>query len=242
MSLPIQSEEVDPGRFHHPERAGSLPGLVFVHDVWGLGPHSFDLSRDLASEGFAVLEVDLYRDLAGPPTGHPGAFIRSLSDPRVLSDLEAGAEWLAGQSICRGRKIGIVGVCMGGTYALLAACLSDRFSAAAPFYGILSYETGMLADPEGRDREKKPHSPIEVAGRLRVPLRASFGLEDEFVPVSDVDALEAALAGAGPRFFVDRHAGAGHAFLNKTRPDAYRREASEQAWKRVIPFLHAELD
>ncbi len=242
MSAQIRSEAVDLGRFHHPQSENGLPGLVFVHDVWGLSDHSLDLSRDLASEGFGVLEVDLYRDLAGPPTGNPGAFIRSLSDPRVLADLEAGADWLAAHPVCRGRKIGVMGVCMGGTYSLLAACLSDRFSASAPFYGILSYETGMLADPDGRDREKKPYSPLEVARELRMPLRASFGVEDEFVPVSDVDALEAALSESGARFFVDRYEGAGHAFLNRTREDAYRGDASEKAWGRVIPFLHETLD
>ena len=241
--MPIVTEEAAPGRFHRPQTGESFPGLVLIHDVWGLTDHSLSLARDLASEAFAVLEIDLYGDRGGPSIGeNPGAFIRSLPDPRVLSDLDAGADWLAERSVCRGRKIGVVGVCMGGTFSLLAACLSDRFSAAAPFYGILSYETGMLGAPEGRDRQKKPHSPIEVADRLRMPLRASFGVEDEFVPGSDVDALEAALAKSGERFAVDRYEGAGHAFLNRTREEAYRADASEKAWARVIPFLHAELD
>ena len=243
MAVRIHSKEVDRGRFHHSEKEPSLPGLVFVHDVWGLSDHSQALCRDLASEGFGVLELDLYRDLGVVrPTGNPGAFIRSLSDPEVLAVHDAAADWLAVHSICRGRRVGIAGVCMGGTYALLAACLSDRFSASAPFCGILSYETGMLADPDGRDRAKKPRSPLEVADRLRMPLRASFGIDDEFVPGADVDRLEVALAESGQRFFVDRYEGAGHAFLNRTRKDAYRPHAAAEAWRRVIPFLHGALD
>lgn len=239
---PTRVEDVALGRFHRPEVGASFPGLVLIHDVWGLSDHSLALAKDFAAEGFGVLEIDLYRALdSGPPTEDPGAFIRSLSDPAVLADLELGAAWLAGQPVCHDRKIGVVGVCMGGTYALLAASLSDRFSAAAPFYGILSYETGMLAGPTGRDWQKKPHSPIELGGRLRMPLRASFGCEDEFVPGSDVDLLEAALATSGTRYTLDRYTGAGHAFLNRTREAAYRAEASEKAWARVIPFLQREL-
>lgn len=237
----IVEENVTLGRAHRPRSGGSFPGLVLIHDVWGLSEHSRQLATDLAAEGFSVLEIDLYRDGAGPPTEDPGAFIRSLSDLSVLADLEAGAKWLMSQPSGRDRKVGVVGVCMGGTFALLAAATSDHFSAAAPFYGILSYETGMLAEPTGRDRDKKPHSPLEIADRSRMPLRASFGLEDEFVPNQDVDLLEVALAKSGQRFTIDRYARAGHAFLNRTREPAYRAEASETAWARVIPFLREEL-
>jgi carboxymethylenebutenolidase len=235
-------ESVALGRHHRPQRGVSFPGLVLIHDVWGLTEHSQQLAAGLASEGFAVLEIDLYRQGVGPPTEDPGGFIRSLSDPSILADLELGAEWLMNQPTGHDRKVGVVGVCMGGTFALLAAATSNRFSAAAPFYGILSYETGMLAEPAGRDREKKPCSPIEIADRTKIPLLASFGLEDEFVPNDDVDRLEAALARSGQRFEIDRYEGAGHAFLNRTREPAYRAEASQAAWARVIPFLRGELD
>jgi carboxymethylenebutenolidase len=241
MGTGTSLEDVVLGRFHQPEEGDSFPGLVLIHDVWGLSDHSLALATDLSAEGFCVLEIDLYRELGGPPTGDPGAFIRSLSDPEVISDLELGADWLADQPACCDRKIGVVGVCMGGTFALLAASLSDRFSAAAPFYGILSYETGMLSEPAGRDWRKKPHSPIELGGRLRMPLRASFGCDDEFVPGTDVDLLEVALATSGARYTIDRYEGAGHAFLNRTRESAYQAETSEIAWARVIPFLQAEL-
>jgi carboxymethylenebutenolidase len=235
-------QDVELGRFHRPETGDSFPGLVLVHDVWGLSPHSRALASDLAAEGFAVLEIDLYRDRGGAPSADPGGFIRSLPDPEILADLDRGADWLAAQATCRGRRLGIVGVCMGGTFTLLAACASDRFSAAAPFYGILSYDAGLLASPEGRDRAKKPRSPIEAGRGLRMPVRASFGEQDEFVPGSDVEALEASFAASGQRYVVDRYAGAGHAFLNRTREAAYHPEASAQAWARVMAFLHAELD
>jgi carboxymethylenebutenolidase len=75
-----------------------------------------------------------------------------------------------------------------------------------------------------------------------MPLLASFGTEDPIVPLEDVEALERALAMSGQRFRIDRYAGAGHAFLNQTRAEAYRPEAAATAWERLLPFLHEVLD
>jgi carboxymethylenebutenolidase len=248
MTQPTRVEDVEFGRFHQPvasegaARIGGVPGLVFVHDVMGPSEHSQALARDLAAEGFGVLEIDLYRNLDTFSLDDVGAHILSLPDPEILADLDAGADWLGQTDSVRGRAVGIVGVCMGGTFTLLAACTSNRFRAAAPFYGILSYDTGLLANPTGRDSSRKPTSPIEAGGQLRTPLLASFGAEDAFVPAHDVLALETALRTSGVAFEIDRYPGAGHAFLNRTRPAAYHEDASRVAWARVIPFLHAELD
>jgi len=244
MDSSTSSREVALGALHEPNASAgdSLPGAVLVHDVWGRSAHSQALASELAAAGFAVLEIDLYRELGPVEIDDPGRFIRGLSDPQVLADLDAGGRWLEQQERSRGRKVGVVGVCMGGSYALLAACLSEVFSAAAPFYGILSYDHGMLADPAGRDPVRKPHAPLEVAERLRMPLLAAFGAEDPIVPQADVDALESALGRSGTRFRLDRYPGAGHAFLNHTRPDAHRPEAAAEAWQRLVSFFREALE
>lgn len=234
--------EVAFGGLHAPAGVTSCPGLVLIHDVWGRSAHSRALSAKVAARGFAVLELDLYRALPDPRVVDAGERIRSLDDERVLADLDAAADWLAAQPVCRGRRIGVLGVCMGGTYSLLAACRSTRFAAAAPFYGVLSYDRDLYVGPEGRDRIRKPASPIERAEALRMPILAAFGCDDGFVPLEDVDALEAGFARSGSPYRVDRYTGAGHAFLNETRPDAYRPELAETALGRAIEFLHARLD
>lgn len=239
-----EQEEVELGRFHWPASASpeaTVPGLVLIHDVFGLSEHSVALAADLASEGFGVLEIDLYRGMGEVKIEDPGVQIRSLSDPEILADLDAGADWLKAAPRCAGRKVGVIGVCMGGTYTLLAACRSDRFAAAAPFYGILSYEKGLLFEEAGRDLAKKPESPMEAAGRLRTPMIASFATEDVFVPNEDVEQLREVLASSGVSFEIDCYAGVGHAFMNRTRPAAYSEEAATRAWSRVIPFLRERL-
>lgn len=244
MKSSTSSREVALGALHEPDAdaGASLPGVVLVHDVWGRSAHSRALATELAVAGFAVLEIDLYRELGPVEIEDPGRFIRGLSDPHVLADLDAGARWLEQQKRSCGRKVGVVGVCMGGSYALLAACLSEVFSAAACFYGILSYDHGMLADPAGRDPGRKPHAPLEVAERLRMPLLAAFGAEDPIVPRADVNALEVALGRSRTRFRLDRYPGAGHAFLNRTRPEAHRPEAAAEAWQRLLAFFREALE
>jgi len=238
----VQESEIPFGRLHEPAGVASCPGLVLIHDVWGRSEHSRALSAKMAGRGFAVLELDLYRALPDPRVEDAGERIRSLDDEGVLADLDAAAEWLAAQPVCRGRRIGVMGVCMGGTYSLLAACRSTRFAAAAPFYGVLSYDRDLVLGPEGRDRVRKPASPIERAASLRMPVLAAFGCEDGFVPLDDVDRLEEGFARSGAPYRVDRYTGAGHAFLNETRPDAYRPELAAKALAEAVEFLHARLD
>lgn len=230
------------GRLSLPARdARPVPGVVFIHDVWGPSPHSEQFSDRLADAGHAVLAVDFYRDLGTRPGADPGAFIRSLDDTRVLADVAAAISVLADLPECAGAKVGVTGVCMGGMYALLAACAVDGLAAAAPFYGMLSYDTGMLADPAGRDLARKPKSPLEAAPSLRCPLLAFFGEADAFIPSSDVDALAGALPVDRMPVEIVRYPGVGHAFMNETRPAAFNARAASDAWARLEAFFARHL-
>jgi len=230
------------GRLSLPEGgARPVPGVVFIHDVWGPSPHSEQFADRLADAGHAVLAVDFYRELDTRPGSDPGAFIRSLDDTRVMRDVAAGVAALSARPECAGAKIGVTGVCMGGMYALLAACADLGLAAAAPFYGMLSFEAGMLADPRGRDLERKPRSPLEAAPSLRCPLLAFFGEADAFIPASDVDALRRALPSDRLPVEIVRYPGVGHAFMNETRPAAFNAPAASDAWARLEAFFARHL-
>ena len=218
-----------------------LPGIVFIHDVWGPSPHSENFSDRLADAGFGVLAIDFYRALGRRPEGDPGAFIRALDDTQIMADVAEGVNALGALPECTGSKIGVTGVCMGGMYALLAACEVSGLSAAAPFYGMLSYETGMLAEESGLDRSRKPRSPLEAAPFLSCPLLAFFGERDTFIPAADVNALRAAWPEDGPAAEIVTYAEAGHAFMNDTRPEAFNEAASEDAWERLRGFFAQHL-
>ena len=237
----MKTSEVELGFLALPE-GGPSPGVVMIHDVWGLSAHTRDYATRLANEGFAVLAIDLYRRARPDVIADPGEWMRNLSDPQVLADLGAGARFLATRPEANGR-VGVLGFCMGGMYALMAGCADLGFSASVPFYGLLSHAHGILHDPAGLDPEKKPHTPLAMAAELRCPMLAFFGDQDSFIPHSDVRALERELArsraGSGAEIVVVP--GAGHAFMNDTRPDAYRPEAAAMAWRRTLAFLRAQL-
>jgi len=235
----VRAGGVELGYLAHPEPEGR-PGLVLIHDVWGLSEHTRDLARRLAGEGFAALAVDLYRRLPEPRIEDPGRFIRELSDPLALEEVQAGIDCLAAHPAVAGHRIGVVGFCMGGMYALLAAAGCRGLSAAAVFYGLLSHARGMLAEP-GLDPAKKPREPVAAAREIRCPLLAFFGEEDEFVAQADVQRLRESLSGASHPAEVVVYPGAGHAFLNDTRPAAYRPETAARAWSRLLAFLRHEL-
>lgn len=218
-----------------PAGGGALPGLVVIPDVRGLTDHYRDVARRYAREGFFALAVDLYSREGAPDLPDMAAvfaWIESLPDPRVLADLGAAVRCLAGRTEVRRDRIGITGYCMGGQYALMAACTVPGLAACVSWYGMLRY---------AEHNERKPASPLELAPRLACPYLGLFGAEDALIPNADVDELRTILARERKTFEIESYAGAGHAFFNDTRPDAYRPAVAAVAWPRAIAFLRQHL-
>lgn len=218
------------------------PGVVMIHDVWGLSEHTRNLARRLAGEGFSVLAVDLYRREAEVKIEDPGAWMRALSDPQVLGDIQAAVDLLAQHPSVSPRQVGITGFCMGGSYAILAACSCTGLSGSVAFYGLLSHEHGLLHGESGPDPQLKPRQPLDAVADLACPLVAVFGDKDEFVPMSDIELLEKRLESAPEDGDVKVYRGCGHAFLNETREDAYRPEQAQEAWDAMVRFFRHQLD
>ena len=214
----------------------SKPGVVIVPDVWGVSDLYRRIAQRLAGEGFATLVVDPYRytgrDGLTPETALP--FIAQLEDAKVLRALQEAIDALAASPAVRGQKVALVGFCMGGQYALLAACTCRGLSACAPFYGMVRYAAGL-------DVAKKPRQPLDAIPDLTCPLLGLYGAEDALIPVADVEELKRRLAATKHAHELHVYPGAGHAFANDTRPEAYRPAAAADAWSRLVPFLRAQL-
>jgi carboxymethylenebutenolidase len=214
---------------------GPAPGVIVIPDVWGLSDHTKDIAGRLAEAGFAALALDVYRKTGKPTLADPAAamaWIRELSDPLVLETVQDGIDALAKRAA--GRKLGLIGFCMGGQYAWLAACACRGLSAEGPFYGMVRYAPGL-------DPAKKPRAPLDAVAALTCPALGLYGEEDAIIPNADVDELEARLARQRQPFEIVRYPGAGHAFLNDTRPAMYRPEAAADAWRRLLAFLRDRL-
>jgi carboxymethylenebutenolidase len=215
--------------------SGLGPGLVLVPDVRGLSDHYRDVARRFAAEGFVTLVIDLYSREGAPDLPDMDAILRwmaALPDARVLGDLAAAVRHLRARSECRG-GVGITGFCMGGQYALLAACTDATLGACVSWYGMLRYTN---------PTPHRPRSPLDLAPGLACPYLGLFGEDDALVPLSDVEALRATLARGGKQFVIRTFAGCGHAFFNDTRPDAYRPAAAAEAFRLAIGFFREHLD
>jgi carboxymethylenebutenolidase len=218
-----------------PDGSGPFPGLLLIPDVRGLSDHYRDVARRFASAGFFAFAIDLYSREGAPDLPDMEAvfrWMRELPDPRVLADLAGGVRCLAARPEVDAGRIGITGFCMGGQYALLAACSVDGLAACVSWYGMLRYAEATAA---------KPASPLELAPRLRCPYLGLFGAEDAIIPLADVAELRAILDRGSQPHEIRIYPGAGHAFFNDARPDAYRPEAAADAWPRAVEFLRQHL-
>jgi len=223
------------GYLASPREGVPSPALVLLPDVRGLSEHYRDLARRFAAEGLLTLALDLYSREGTPDLPDLDAvfrWMRALPDRRVLGDVAAAVTMLGARADVHPTAIGITGFCMGGQYALMAACTVPGLAACASWYGMLRYA-------EASDH--KPASPLDLAPRLACPYLGLFGAEDQLIPQADVDELRALLARERKTFEIQVYPGAGHAFFNDSRPEMYHPAAAADAWPRAMAFLRRYL-
>jgi carboxymethylenebutenolidase len=222
---------------HDPKTRLPRPGVVIIHDVWGLSDQYHRVAQRLARAGFVALALDLYArgETPGSPANMPAVlkFLQRLPDRRVLADIQAALDFLAARPEVAGRKLGLTGFCMGGKYADLAAVHCRGLSAVVSWYGMLHADAIDDANPE--------HA-IDALEALTCPLLAFFGADDVLIPSSEVEALRARVLARGLPVETVVYTGAGHAFANDSRPESYRAEAAGDAWRRTQAFFARELE
>ncbi|MCP5055517.1 MAG: dienelactone hydrolase family protein [bacterium] len=213
----------DPGRGYLAVPAGGKgPGVVVIQEWWGLVDHIRDVCDRLARDGMVALAPDLYRGEATTDPDAAGRLMMDLELPRATRDLDGAVQVLLGHDGVIGSKVGVIGFCMGGQLALDAATRNDRIGAVVDCYGI------------------HPNVQLDLSG-LKAPVLGIFAEHDEFVPMESARKLEADLAAAGKRADFTIFSGAGHAFMNDSRPDVHDAELTAKAWSQVLAFFRAEI-
>lgn len=202
--------------------SGSGPGVIVVHEAFGLVDHPRDVCDRLAREGFVALAPDLYR---GASTTDPAEAQRLMTDldvSRAGEDIAAAATTLLGHDAVTGAKVGCIGFCMGGHLALHGAAGCPRIGAVADCYGL---HPGVVLD----------------AAKISASVLGLFAENDSFVEADAVAGLERDLASAGVQAHFKTYLGVGHGFLNDSRPDVYDAATAREAWGDILSFLRAEL-
>jgi carboxymethylenebutenolidase len=200
-----------------PEVARGKAVLV-VHEWWGLNDHIKDIADRYAREGLGAIAPDLYRGKITADPGEASELMHALTSDDGLDTIKNAID--AAALAFDISHFGITGYCMGGTFALLAACELDGLSAAAPFYGDI---------PED-----------DVLQKLKTPTIFISGTRDGWITPAKVAALE----DAAERFELPVHSvkyDADHAFFNNTRPDVYDETAARDAWALVVGFFNDKL-
>jgi len=200
-----------------PNDAGGRAVLV-IQEYWGLNDHIRDICGRYADEGFIAISPDLYRGRVATNPDEAAKLMQALPLDDGIDTIKNTID--AVRNEYHVQHFGITGYCMGGTYALRAACLLEGISAAAPFYGDTPEE--------------------DVLSKLTVPTVFISGTRDKWINPEKVAALEDV---------VERHElplqsvkyEADHAFFNDTRPEVYDESAARDAWALVTGLFNDKL-
>jgi carboxymethylenebutenolidase len=204
-----------------PAGKNPAPVIVVVHEWWGLNGQIRSLARRLAQEGYIAIVPDLYHGRVADDPEYAHELSRGVDEDKAVVDLDAAARWVLSQPRGARQRLGVVGFCMGGRLSQLFALHNPQVRAAVMFYGL------PVTDP------------VKLAS-LSAPLQGHFGAEDRGIGADQVDALRKGLAKAGKAGDVYVYAGAGHAFMNDSRP-SYHPDAARQAWARMLQFFQKYL-
>jgi carboxymethylenebutenolidase len=205
--------------------SGKGPGLVVIQEWWGLNAQIKGVADMFAREGFNALAPDFYHGKSAR-IGEPDAaqkLMMELDLDQAAKDARGAALYVASHPKTSGRKIGVIGFCMGGMLALMTGTVAPEV-------------VGAIVDCYGVPPRKKP----DYAKLKGVPVLGIFGGKDEHL-MRALPGLEADLAAAGVPFEKVVYPDADHAFLNEQRADAYRPDDAKDAWPRIIAFLKEHL-
>lgn len=232
-TVTIEDSEMDVW-ITEPDGNGPFPGLVIaMHAPAHIGiendPFQVDILERYASAGYVCVAPFLYHRL--PLTDSLEDKSAQMRDDHLVMDIEAAVSILEGMDSVDNERTGILGHCMGGRVAWLAACHIDTFKAAVVLYGgAIKVARGELGVP-----------PIELAANIPCPVLGLFGNDDQNPSPDDVDDYETALIEADIDYAFHRYDGAGHAFQDFNRPERHNKKASDDARAKILGFLHERL-
>jgi carboxymethylenebutenolidase len=236
VKIPVSDGNI-PAYRAKPKGKTNLPLVLVVQEIFGIHEHIRDICRRFAKLGYYAVAPSLYARY-----GDPGKYdmdtvqqlvsdiVSKVPDGEVMSDLDSTVKFAGGDG-ADAKRLAITGFCWGGRIVWLYAAHNPQLKAGVAWYGQLR---GPVAP-----NPLRPKYPLDLIDQITPPVLGLYGGQDKGIPVSDVTAMEAALAKAGKRGsklqeFMD----AGHGFFADYRP-SYNEKDAKQGWSELLAWFRA---
>jgi len=232
-SLSLPTPDGDMPAYQARPDGEAVGGVLVVQEAFGLNDHIQSICRRLADAGYLAVAPAFFHRSGGSPVFDYGDMeslrpvMMALTAEGIRADVETTLVHLASQGFS-GTQVAVVGFCMGGSVALVAA-VDHQLGAAVTFYG------------GGVSQGRFGFEPLaELAPHLATPWLGLFGDLDQGIPTDDVEALRAAAATAPVETGVVRYPEAGHGF-NCDQRESYHEPSASDAWTRTLAWFGQHL-
>jgi carboxymethylenebutenolidase len=207
------------GYLAKPQEGENHPGIIVIHEWWGLNDNIRMMTDKLAEEGYTALAVDLYYGKVADSPDSAQVYAGSVNQQEAISNLTQAYNYLSEQGA---KKVGTIGWCFGGGWSLQTALAHpEKIDATVIYYGRLVTDAQELK-------------------KLEMPVLGIFGGKDQGIPPKTVKEFESTLNEVGVANTIHIYEDAGHAFANPSGT-RYVREAAEDAWQKTVAFLAEHL-
>jgi carboxymethylenebutenolidase len=199
-----------------PSGTGPFPGIVVIHEWWGLDGHIKHYTDRLAAAGWAALAVDLYGGVVATDKDAALKAVKSVDNAKASATIHEAINFLSTDARVKAPKRAVIGWCFGGGWSLQTALSEPELDGAIIYYGRLETDPAKL-------------------GAIKARVMGVFGNQDEGIPPPEVNKFEAALKTAKVDAQIYRY-DAPHAFANPSNPK-YNEQDAADAWSHVVAFL-----
>lgn len=208
---------------------GSGPAIIVGQHAGGVDEFVCGMTDRFAGAGFVAIAPNLYHREEPGSSDDPMTRMGRLRDNTIISDMNAAVEHAKSLPEVTSEGMGVTGFCMGGRVAYLMASQNAAFKASVVFWG------GNIMNAWGAGP-----TPFDLTDKIGCPVLGLFGDDDPNPTPADVAKISAEMTRLGKPHDFHGYAGAGHAFMEESRP-SYREEASKDAWRRAVESFDRHL-